>query len=258
MPVSQVKLPGRPPTLCAGCPHRGMYAATKKAVGSKDVIYCSDIGCYTLGVAPPFQTADFIICMGGGAGAAGGFAAATDQTPIAFIGDSTFFHAGVPALVNALFNDHKIIMVILDNRTTAMTGHQPNPGTGREFGGIVTEPIDIEKLVRGIGVKYVEEVNPYDVKAATKAMKGALEHDGVAVIISKCPCPLELKKRRMLEAKRCEVDQSKCIQCYTCLKMIACPALIKRGDSVETDPTQCIGCGMCANVCPKGAIEVRR
>lgn len=258
MPVSQVKLPGRPPTLCAGCPHRGMYAATKKAVGSKDVIYCSDIGCYTLGVAPPFQTADFIICMGGGAGAAGGFAAATDQTPIAFIGDSTFFHAGVPALVNALFNDHKIIMVILDNRTTAMTGHQPNPGTGREFGGIVTEPIDIEKLVRGIGVKYVEEVNPYDVKAATKAMKGALEHDGVAVIISKCPCPLELKKRRMLEAKRCEVDQSKCIQCYTCLKMIACPALIKRGDSVETDPTQCIGCGMCANVCPMGAIEVRR
>lgn len=258
MPVSQVKLPGRPPTLCAGCPHRGMYAATKKAVGSKDVIYCSDIGCYTLGVAPPFQTADFIICMGGGAGAAGGFAAATDQTPIAFIGDSTFFHAGVPALVNALFNDHKIIMVILDNRTTAMTGHQPNPGTGREFGGIVTEPIDIEKLVRGIGVKYVEEVNPYDVKAATKAMRGALEHDGVAIIISKCPCPLELKKRRMLEAKRCEVDQSKCIQCYTCLKMIACPALIKRGDSVETDPTQCIGCGMCANVCPKGAIEVRR
>ena len=220
--------------------------------------YCSDIGCYTLGVAPPFQTADFIICMGGGAGAAGGFAAATDQTPIAFIGDSTFFHAGVPALVNALFNDHKIIMVILDNRTTAMTGHQPNPGTGREFGGIQTEPIDIEKLVRGIGVKYVEEVDPYDVKAATKAMKGALEHDGVAVIISKCPCPLELKKRKMLEVKRCEVDQSKCIRCYTCLKMIACPSLIKRGDAVEVDPTQCIGCGMCANVCPKNAIEVKR
>ena len=193
-----------------------------------------------------------------GAGAAGGFAAATDQTPIAFIGDSTFFHAGVPALVNALFNDHKIIMVILDNRTTAMTGHQPNPGTGREFGGIQTEPIDIEKLVRGIGVKYVEEVDPYDVKAATKAMKGALEHDGVAVIISKCPCPLELKKRKMLEVKRCEVDQSKCIRCYTCLKMIACPSLIKRGDAVEVDPTQCIGCGMCANVCPKNAIEVKR
>ena len=258
MPASQVKLPSRPPTLCAGCPHRGMYAATKKAVGSRDVVYCSDIGCYTLGVAPPFQTADFIICMGGGAGAAGGFAQATDQTPIAFIGDSTFFHAGVPALVNALFNDHKIIMVILDNRTTAMTGHQPNPGTGREFGGVQTEPIDIERLVRGIGVKYVEEVDPYDVKAATQAMKGALEHDGVAVIISKCPCPLELKKRRMLEAKRCEVDQSKCIQCYSCLRTIACPALIKRGEAVETDPTQCIGCGMCANVCPKDAIEVRR
>ena len=107
-------------------------------------------------------------------------------------------------------------------------------------------------------MKYVQQVDPYDVRAATQAMKGALEHDGVAVIISKCPCPLELKKRKMLESRRCEVDQSKCIQCYACLRTIACPSLIKRGESVEVDPTQCIGCGMCANVCPRGAIEVRR
>ena len=258
MPASQVKLPSRPPTLCAGCPHRGMYAATKKAVVGRDVIYCSDIGCYTLGVAPPFQAADFIICMGGGAGAAGGFAQATDQQPIAFMGDSTFFHAGIPPMVNALFNNHKIVMVILDNRTTAMTGHQPNPGTGREFGGIKTEPLDIEKLVRGVGVKFVKTVNPYDVPGATKVMKEALEFDGVAVVISKCPCPLELKKHKMLETKRCEVDQDKCIQCHICLKTIACPALVKRDDRVEVDPTQCIGCGMCGSVCPRGAIEVRR
>lgn len=258
MPVSSVKLPGRPPTLCAGCPHRGMYAATKKAVGNRDVVYCSDIGCYTLGVAPPFNTADFIICMGGGAGAAGGFAAATDQTPIAFMGDSTFFHAGVPPLVNALFNKHRIVMVILDNRTTAMTGHQPNPGTGREFGGITTEPIDIEALVKGVGVKFVRQVDPYDIKASTQAMKDALDFDGVAVIISKCPCPLELKKRKMLEAKVCQVDQSKCIRCHMCVKTVACPALINRDGAVEVDHTQCIGCGMCANVCPKGAIEVRQ
>ncbi len=221
-------------------------------------MYCSDIGCYTLGVQPPFQTADFIICMGGGAGAAGGFAASTDQKAIAFMGDSTFFHAGVPPLVNALFNDHRIVMVILDNRTTAMTGHQPNPGTGREFGGITTESIDIEKLVRGIGVKFVEKVNPYDVKAATKVMRDAVDFDGVAVVISECPCPLELKKRKMLEPKVCVVDQDRCIQCSACVKNIACPALVKREDRIEVDETQCIGCRMCASVCPREAIEVRR
>lgn len=256
---TDVKLPSRPPTLCAGCPHRGLFAATKKAAGNTDVIYCSDIGCYTLGVQPPFNAADFIICMGGGAGAAGGFSQCTDQKAIAFMGDSTFFHSGIPPLVNALFNNHKIVMVILDNRTTAMTGHQPNPGTGREFGGVNTDPIDIEKLVRGVGAKFVEVVDPYDVKRAVQVMKDAIAYDGVAVVISKCPCPLELKKRKMLEAKQCSVDASKCIRCHTCLRMVACPALIKSKDgSVSTDPTQCIGCGMCANVCPKGAIEVRK
>jgi len=261
MPVplspAEIKLPNRPATLCAGCPHRGMYAATKKAVGKREVVYCSDIGCYTLGVQPPFNAADFVICMGGGAGVAGGFESATDQKAIVFIGDSTFFHSGIPPLTSALFNDHKIVMVILDNRSTAMTGHQPNPGTGRKFGSVATEPIDIEKLVRGLGIKFVESINPYNVKSAEKVMKDALDFDGVAVVISKCPCPLELKKSKTLQIKECSVDQSKCIRCHTCLKTIACPALLKKGKDVETDPTQCIGCGMCANVCPKGAIEVK-
>ena len=259
LPASTVKLPSRPPTLCAGCPHRGLFGATKKAVGSKDVVYCSDIGCYTLGVQPPFNAADFIICMGGGAGAAGGFDQSTDQKAIAFMGDSTFFHSGVPPLVNALFNNHKIVMVILDNRTTAMTGHQPNPGTGRDFGGVTTDAIDIEQLVRGVGAKFVETVDPYDVKRTIQVMKDAIAYDGVAVVISKCPCPLELKKRKMLESKRCVVNPEGCIKCYTCLKTVACPAIIKGADgSVSTDPTQCIGCGMCANVCPKKTIEVVR
>lgn len=258
LPPNAVKLPGRPPTLCAGCPHRGIYAATKKAVGKRDVVYCSDIGCYTLGVSAPFETADFIICMGGGSGAAGGFARATDQKAISFLGDSTFFHSGIAPLTSALFNDHKITMVILDNRTTAMTGHQPNPGTGRSFGNVNTEAVDIEKMVRGVGVKFVETVDPYDVKATEKVMKDALDFDGVSVVISKRACPLELKKQKTLVSKQCYVDQDRCVKCYTCLRMIACPALVKKNDSVQVDTTQCIGCGMCASVCPKKVIEVRQ
>ena len=257
MAKTQMQLPGRPPSICAGCPHRGMFAATKRAVGSTPVVYCSDIGCYTLGVQPPFRTADFIICMGGGAGAAGGFAQATDQKPIAFIGDSTFFHAGVPPLTSALFNHHNIVMVILDNRTTAMTGHQPNPGTGRHFGGINTDAVDIEGVVKGLGVKFVKTVDPYDVMDCVKVMKEAIDFDGVAVVISKCPCPLLLKKEKRLEKKVCVVNQDECISCFTCVRMIACPALIKKGEKVEVDPNQCIGCGMCRNVCPKKCIEVR-
>ncbi len=258
MGKSSVALPGRPPTLCAGCPHRGLFAATKKAVGKDDVIYCSDIGCYTLGGQPPFNEADFIICMGGGAGAAGGFSETTDQRSIAFLGDSTFFHSGIPSLISAKFNNHKYTMVVLDNRTTAMTGHQPNPGTGRHFGGVDTDIIDVEAIVKSIGVGFIETVDPYDVKKAVDVMKRANEYDGVSVVISKCPCPLELKKEKKLVPKTCEVDQSKCVQCMTCLKMIACPALIKKDGTVAVDETQCIGCGMCANVCPKDAIGVRQ
>lgn len=259
LPAGDVTLPGRPPSLCAGCPHRGIYAATKKAVGKTPVVYCSDIGCYTLGVQAPFHTADFIICMGGGAGAAGGFAQVTDQKAIAFMGDSTFFHAGVQPLTSALFNKHDIVMVILDNRTTAMTGHQPNPGTGRHFGGVDTDAVDIEQLVKGIGIKFVRTVDPYNVTECTKVMKEAIDFQGVAVVISKQPCPLLLKKNKTLAKATASVKADECVKCYTCLRMIACPALVKRPDgSVETDPVQCIGCGMCASVCPKKCIEVRK
>lgn len=256
--ATDMELPSRPPTLCAGCPHRGSFAATKRAVGKRDVIYCSDIGCYTLGGSPPFNEADFIICMGGGAGAAGGFAQTTDQLPIAFMGDSTFFHSGINPLINALFNGHKLVMVVLDNSTTAMTGHQPNPGTGRAFGGVETAPLSIESIARGVGAGFVRTMDPYDIKEATRVMKEAVEYDGVAVVIARRPCPLELKKMKKLEQRMCTVDQSRCTSCFTCLRTVACPALVLRGGSVQTDPTQCIGCFMCGSVCPVGAIEVRR
>lgn len=251
-----VELPARPPTLCVGCPHRGTFAAMKKAANGKNVVYASDIGCYTLGSQAPFRMADFVLCMGGGAGVAGGFAEATDQKAVAFLGDSTFFHSGIQPLISAKFNNHKLTMVILDNRITAMTGQQPNPGTGRDFGGIRTESVSIEDIVRGVGVDFVEVVDAFDVKATSKVMKDALEYDGVSVIISKGPCQIDAKKRKALNGKPLSVDPDRCIRCQTCVKTIACPALVRRPDgSIETDTTQCVGCGMCASVCPKDAIK---
>ena len=251
-----VDLPMRPPTLCVGCPHRGTFAAMKKAAAGKNVVYASDIGCYTLGSQAPFRMADFVLCMGGGAGVAGGFAEATDQKAVAFLGDSTFFHSGIQPLISAKFNNHKLTMVILDNRITAMTGQQPNPGTGRDFGGIKTESVSIEDIVRGVGVDFVEVVNAFDVKTTSKIMKDALEYDGVSVIISKGPCQIDAKKRKTLSGKQLSVDPEKCIKCQTCVKTIACPALIKKADGlIETDLTQCVGCGMCASVCPKDAFR---
>jgi len=257
-PLAQpnIKLPARPPTLCAGCPHRGTFHAVRKAVGKKDVIYSSDIGCYSLGAQPPFMMADIILCMGGGIGGACGFSEATDQKVIAFAGDSTFFHSGITPLISALFNGHKFTTVIMDNRATAMTGHQPHPGTGRKYGGRSTEPMDIETLVKGLGVKFVEVVDPYDVKAAIDVMKRAVEYDGLSVVVTKCACPLELKRKKTLEAKVCDVDQTRCIQCSACVTSIACPALMKKDGKIVIDKTQCIGCMMCGRVCPRDAIGV--
>jgi len=257
LPPADIRLPARPPTLCAGCPHRGIFYATRKATsGKKDVIYSSDIGCYSLGAQPPFMMADIILCMGGGIGAAGGLSETTDQKVVAFSGDSTFFHSGITPLISALFNGHKFTAVILDNRTTAMTGHQPNPGTGREHGDRKTEPLDLETMIKGLGVKFVEVVDPYDVKATIDTMKRAVDFDGLSVVITKRACPLELKRRKMLEPRTCEVDQTRCIQCTACISSIACPALMKKDGIVSIDKTQCIGCMMCACVCPREAIGV--
>jgi indolepyruvate ferredoxin oxidoreductase alpha subunit len=251
-----IDLPPRPPTMCAGCPHRGMFHAVRKAVGRKPVVYSSDIGCYSLGAQAPFMMADLILCMGGGIGAAGGLSEVTDQKVIAFAGDSTFFHGGITPLASAVFNGHKFVTVILDNRATAMTGHQPHPGTGRKFGGRITEPMDIEKLVKGLGVDHVETVDPYDIQSAVDAMTRAIEYDGLSVVIAKQACPLELKKRKTLEPKICVINQDACRRCSICISSISCPALMKNDGIVLIDRTQCIGCMMCGRVCPAGAIEV--
>lgn len=249
-------LPSRPPMLCAGCPHRGTYYSANQVLGNEDAIYTTDIGCYTLGIQPPLEVGDFLLCMGSSVGAAGGFSKVSDRKVMAFIGDSTFFHAGIPGLVNAVFNDHRFVLVIMDNRTTAMTGHQPNPGTGRDYGRRHTSPMKIEPLVRGCGVEFVEKVDSYDLSGTQEVMKEALAHHGISVIIAERACPLLLRKRGELEVVPYTIDQDRCVQCYRCVEDLSCPALFRKGEEVFIDESMCTGCSMCAQVCPSGAIEV--
>jgi indolepyruvate ferredoxin oxidoreductase alpha subunit len=248
------ELPGRPPNLCAGCPHRAMFYAIKQVYGT-EAIYPSDIGCYTLGVLPPLYMADIVICMGASVGTSCGFAAATDQKVVAFIGDSTFFHAGIPALINAVHNNHDFTLVILDNGTTAMTGHQPNPGVDTSPMGVDTKTLSIESVVRGLGVEHVEVVNPLQVKKAIAAAQAAKEFVGVSVIISKELCPLYA--RAIKKAKKVRpfyVNQDKCKKHMDCINLLACPAMyIEKGQTMINE-SLCIGCTVCAQVCPENAI----
>jgi len=262
--VSGIAPPPRPPVLCPGCPHRATYYAVKKAVGKDDVIYSNDIGCYTLGVQLPLQTVDAILCMGASVGMAGGFARASDQRVIAFIGDSTFFHAGIPALINAAHNNHNFVLAILDNSTTAMTGHQPRPGIGskRPSGGGV-HPLSIKKLVSWCGIDFVRTVDPFDTKAAQRTFKEALDFDGFAVVIAKSPCAIladRAKRRSGITMKKYHIDQDVCTKCKVCINTYGCPSFYtvksKEGgkDDVFINPSLCDGCGGCVPVCPFGAI----
>jgi len=247
-------LPGRPPNLCAGCPHRAMYYAVKQVYGT-EAIYPTDIGCYTLGVLPPLSMADIGLCMGGSVGSACGLAAATDQKIVAFIGDSTFFHAGIPALINAVHNKHNFTLVILDNGTTAMTGHQPHPGVDTAPMGVDTKTLSIESVVRGLGVEHVEVVNPLQVKKAIAAARAAKEFEGLSVIISKELCPLFAKVvKKARKVRPFYVDQDKCKKHMDCINLLACPAMYLDKGRTMIDESLCIGCAVCAQVCPENAI----
>ena len=262
--VSDVAPPPRPPVLCPGCPHRATYYAAKKAVGKEDVIYSNDIGCYTLGVQLPLQTVDAILCMGASVGMAGGFARASDQKVIAFIGDSTFFHAGIPALINAAHNNHNFVLAILDNSTTAMTGHQPRPGIGSQrLSGGKSHALSIKKLVSWCGIDFVRTVDPFDTKATQKAFKEALDFDGFSVVIAKSPCAIladRAKRRSGIKMKKYHIDQDLCTKCKVCINTYGCPSFYtvknKEGgkDDVFINPSLCDGCGGCVSVCPFGAI----
>jgi len=176
-------LPVRPPNLCPGCSHRSVYYAVRKVFGD-EAIYSSDIGCYTLGILPPLSCADFLICMGSSVSAGSGMAKATGRPVVAFIGDSTFFHSGITGLVNAVFNRHNLLLVVLDNQATAMTGHQPHPGVPECVLGEDCCRVDIEAVVRGCGVSQVRKVQAYNQKALASAIEEFKELSGVRVLIA--------------------------------------------------------------------------
>jgi indolepyruvate ferredoxin oxidoreductase alpha subunit len=248
------EIPQRPPSLCAGCPHRATFYAVKRASEGMETICPTDIGCYTLGFLPPLSTGDFLLCMGSSAGTSCGFSKTTNKKVISFIGDSTFFHSGIPGLINAVFNNHNFTMVILDNGTTAMTGNQPHPGVDmqkRNFAGY--NPVSIEEIVKAAGVSHVAVIRPYRVKKSVTAIKEALEYEGVSVIISRELCTLygdSLKKPR---GKPFYVTE-KCKNHRDCINKLACPAFFIKDNQVKIDPVLCSGCTVCAQICPEHAI----
>jgi indolepyruvate ferredoxin oxidoreductase, alpha subunit len=257
---SIIPVPERPPTLCPGCPHRSAYYSVKKAAASldlKNVIYPTDIGCYTLGVTSPYNAADYLLSMGSSIGTSCGFSKATNQCVVSFIGDSTFFHAGIPPLINAVHNKDRFVLVILDNRTTAMTGGQPHPGLPVDGMGWEAPEVSIENIVKAVGVGFIRKINPMNIKKSGEIFKQALEFNGVSVVISQYPCMLI--KRSQQNKGYLEVKQDKCDGCAVCLEDLACTAIYKDDEgSVQIDNKLCNGCNVCVQVCPERAIGVKK
>ena len=245
----------RPPNLCSGCSHRATFYAVKKAAEGMDLICPSDIGCYTLGFMPPLSMGDFVICMGASVSSACGFSKATDQKVVSFIGDSTFFHSGITGLVNAVFNNHNFTLVILENDITAMTGHQPHPGVDMDRMGLSGYGrVNVENLVRAVGVEHVSVIKPFKVKKSMETIKEALEFKGVSVIIAQEPCILFAKNLNLKKARPFEVTD-KCTDHKECINGIACPSFYIEAGRVKIDANTCVGCALCAQICPENAIR---
>lgn len=242
-------LPGRPPNLCPGCSHRAVYYAVRQIFGD-DAVYSSDIGCYTLGLLPPLRMADFLVCMGSSVSAGGGFAMASGKPVVAFIGDSTFFHSGLTGLANAVFNKHNLLLVILDNGTTAMTGHQPNPGMMQEVLGQETLHLDIEALVRAMGVPHIRKTKAFNLRATSKALEELKAEKGVRVLIAEEPCVLYARRtlKKASPQTSTVVEQGEAAR--QCLEKLACPAFVRTAEGMSVDKTLCAGCMVCLQVAP--------
>lgn len=248
--VPAPELPVRPPVLCAGCPHRASFYAVKKAMQGRKTIFCGDIGCYTMGNAMPLDMVDTCLCMGAGLGIAQGVGhIEPDTSCFAFVGDSTFFAAAIPGVVNAVYNQAEMTLIVLDNSTTAMTGHQPHPGTGHTMMGEVVAKVNIEAVLQGIGVTAVETVNPLDLAKSIEVVRKMAGLPGVKAIIFKYPCIAITKPEGTMA-----VDIDKCVGCRKCIREIGCPGLIIKDGQVTIDESLCTGCGLCSQICPFEAI----
>ncbi|MDR2053544.1 MAG: indolepyruvate ferredoxin oxidoreductase subunit alpha [Treponema sp.] len=250
-------LPVRPPVLCAGCPHRGSFFAVKEAVrryaGGRKAVYSGDIGCYTLGNAQPLDMTDTCLCMGAGVSMAQGINRAEPSAlNFGFIGDSTFFHTGIPGVVNAVYNGADIIVVVLDNGTTAMTGNQPHPGTGSTARGESSRRISIAGVLEAVGVEHIVKANPFDIKEAKEAAASMFGRTGVRAIIFEGPCVMLGKAAG--RAEPLAVDGRKCTRCKLCVTRLGCPAISLAADAARVDPVTCTGCLVCTAVCPSRAI----
>ena len=244
-------IPPRPPVMCAGCPHRGLFYTLKK----NKLTVLGDIGCYTLGAVAPLQAVDSVICMGASVSGIHGFCksqqGAADNKTVAVIGDSTFMHSGITGLVNMAYNESNATVIIVDNSITGMTGHQQNPTTGFNLKGDPCAKIDLETLCRAVGIKRVRVVDPYDLAQCDAAIKEELAANEPSVIISRRPCALlkYVKHKAPLT-----VETEKCVGCKACMK-IGCPAVSIVGGKARVDATQCVGCGVCEQLCKFGALK---
>lgn len=245
------KLPVRPPVLCAGCPHRGSFYAVKQAMKGQKAVFCGDIGCYTLGNAAPLNMVDTCLCMGAGVTMAQGIARMEkDTTAFAFIGDSTFFHTGIPGVVNAIYNGADEVIVVLDNSTTAMTGRQPHPGTGATMMGGQSAPMSIPKVLEGLGVP-VWRASAFDLQAAKAAIAQAAALRGrVRAVVLEGPCVSLVKG-----AKPLTVDREACLGCRRCVRELGCPALFMQEGKAQIDASLCTGCTLCQQVCPVNCLK---
>ena len=268
----QALVPPRPPSLCPACPHRNTFYALRK-VATPRAIFPSDIGCYTLGVLPPLKTVDTTVAMGGSIGVAHGLSIALNgsiaeevhktgkevKVIAATIGDSTFFHTGLPALANAIYNRSNVLIVVVDNEVTAMTGDQPNPGTGETPHG-PGKRIKIEEVAQALGADYVAVVDPYDIKATQRVLKEALAVEGVSVVVARRVCALYKigqLRRAGIQWPIYQVNEEKCTGCKICINAYGCPAIYWDAETgkAKVDELMCWGCGGCAQVCPFDAFE---
>jgi indolepyruvate ferredoxin oxidoreductase alpha subunit len=224
----------------------------KEAAKGRSAVFSGDIGCYTLGNAQPLNMVDTCLCMGAGITVAQGLQCIEPDTlHFAFIGDSTFFHTGIPGVINAVYNQTDIIVVVLDNATTAMTGNQPHPGMGITVMGEKTEKISIEKIAAALNVAAVIKVNPFDQPAAQDAVRALIAQKGVRVLLFEAPCIAIAKS-----GKKTAVDAAKCTGCKLCLHKLGCPAISLEDGKIAINAALCVGCGLCAAVCAANAMRV--